>query len=203
VRREFGIPPDAPVVGIVGHLQPWKGQLLAVEAVARARRQFPALRCLVVGGVHRRGAEYGEQLRQRVAAPDLAGHVVLTGARRDVLACMDAMDIVLHTSDREPFGRVMIEAMAVGRPVIAPREGGPLVIVVDGETGLLVTPRDPDALAAAIVELLADPARRAAMGRAARARVERVFDIREHARALERVFDETLAARAGAAEVTG
>jgi glycosyltransferase involved in cell wall biosynthesis len=75
------------------------------------------------------------------------------------------------------------------------------LIVVDGETGLLVAPRDPDALAAAIVELLAVPARRATMGRAARARVERVFDIREHARALERVFDETLAARAGAAEV--
>jgi glycosyltransferase involved in cell wall biosynthesis len=68
VRREFGIPADAPVVGIVGHIQEWKGQVLAVEAVARARRQFPALRCLVVGGVHRRGADYGEQLRRRIAA---------------------------------------------------------------------------------------------------------------------------------------
>jgi len=200
VRREFGIPADAPVVGIVGHIQPWKGQLLAVEAVARARRRIPDLRCLVVGGVHRRGVEYAERLRERIAAPDLAGHVVLTGARRDVLACMDAMDVVLHTSiDREPFGRVLIEAMAVGRPVIAPREGGPLVIVADGETGLLVPPRDPDALAAGIVELLSDSSRRLAMGRAARARVEKVFGIREHVRAVEGVFDEILNTRIGVA----
>jgi glycosyltransferase involved in cell wall biosynthesis len=200
VRRELGIPPDAPVVGVVGHIQAWKGQVLAVEAVARARRQVPALRCLVVGGVHRQGAAYAEELRERVAAPDLAGHVVLTGARRDVAACMDAMDVVLHTSTaREPFGRVLIEAMAVGRPVIAPREGGPRVIVAEGETGLLVPPRDPDALAAAILELMRDPARRLAMGRAARARVETVFGIREHVRAVEGVFDEILATRAPAA----
>ncbi len=199
VRRELGIPAEAPVVGIVGHIQAWKGQLLAVEAVARARRHVPELRCVVVGGVHRRGAEYAERLRARIAEPDLAGHVILTGARRDVLACMDAMDIVLHTSDREPFGRVLIEAMAVGRPVIAPREGGPIVIVADGETGLLVPPRDPDALAAAIVDLLGDPARRAAMGRAGRARVEAVFGIGEHARAMERLFDDVLTARSGAA----
>jgi len=201
VRREFGIPADAPVVGIVGHIQGWKGQLLAVEAVARARRHVPALRCLVVGGIHRLGAAYAERLRERIAAPDLAGHVVLTGARRDVLACMDAMDIVLHTSDHEPFGRVLIEAMAARRPVIAPREGGPRVIVADGVTGLLVPPRDPGALAAAIVELLAHPVRRRAMGHAGRARVEAVFGIREHVRAVEDVFDEILARRAGAAEV--
>ena len=70
---------------------------------------------------------------------------------------MDAMDIVVHASNREPFGRVLLEAMAAGRPVIAPREGGPLEIVADGETGLLVPPRDPDALAAAMVSLLEDP----------------------------------------------
>jgi glycosyltransferase involved in cell wall biosynthesis len=195
VRREFGIPADAPMVGIVGHIQDWKGQLLAVEAVARARKRVPELRCLVVGGVHRRGAEYAAKLRARIAEPDLRDHVVMTGSRRDVLACMDAMDVVLHASDREPFGRVMIEAMAVGRPVIAPREGGPIVIVVDGETGLLVPPRDPDALADAIVALMTDPAKRAAMGRAGRARVESVFGIRAHARAMEKVFDEVLAAR--------
>ena len=89
------------------------------------------------------------------------------------------MDIVLHSSiTPEPFGRVMIEGMALGRPVIAPREGGPLAIVVDGETGLLVPPRDADGMARALMELLADPERRKAMGRAARARVASVFDIR-------------------------
>jgi glycosyltransferase involved in cell wall biosynthesis len=196
VRRAFGIPPGAPVTGIVGHLQEWKGQQIVVEAMARARQRVPDLRCLVVGGVHRRGADYAARLRERIAAPDLVGHVILTGARDDVPACLDAMDVVLHASVvAEPFGRVLIEAMALGRPVIAPREGGPLSIVADGETGLLVAPRDPEALAGALVALVEDPARRAAMGRAARARVDRVFDIRHHVRAIEALFDDILAPR--------
>ena len=196
IRREFGIPADAPVAGIVGHIQEWKGQHLVVEAIAQARRRFPELRGLIVGGVHRRGKEYAARLRERIAAPDLAGHVVLTGARHDVAACLDAMDVVIHASTiAEPFGRVLIEAMALERPLIAPREGGPLVIVVDGETGLLVPPRDAGALGAALSTLLADPARRGAMGRAARARVDAVFDIRHHVHAMEELFEEILAQR--------
>ena len=108
-------------------------------------------------------------------------------------ACLDAMDIVLHASTvPEPFGRVLIEAMALARPVIAPREGGPLVIVVDGETGLLVPPRDASALADALVALLGDPVRRAAMGQAGRARAEAVFDIRHHVAAMEALFEQVL-----------
>jgi glycosyltransferase involved in cell wall biosynthesis len=196
VRRELGLPPDVPVVGIVGHIQDWKGQHLVVEAVARARERCPGLRCLIVGGVHRRGAEYAAALRERIATLGLGAHVILTGPRGDVPACMDAMDIVLHASvTPEPFGRVLIEAMALGKPVIAPREGGPCLVVVDGETGLLVPPRDEAALADAILQLIADPARRAAMGRAGRTRVEAVFDIRHHVRAVEALFDDILGPR--------
>jgi glycosyltransferase involved in cell wall biosynthesis len=193
VRREFGIPADVPLVGIVGHIQEWKGQHLVAEAVAEARRRFPDLQCLVVGGVHRRGVEYAAQLQDRIARPDLAGHVILAGARNDVPACLDATDVVIHASVvAEPFGRVMIEAMALGKPVIAPREGGPLVIVVDGETGLLVPPRDPHTLAEALVTLVGNPARREAMGRAGRKRVDEVFDIRHHVQKIEALFDAVL-----------
>jgi glycosyltransferase involved in cell wall biosynthesis len=126
--------------------------------------------------------------------------VILTGARRDVAACLDAMDVAIHASTNpEPFGRVLIEAMALARPLIAPREGGPLEIVVDGETGLLVPPRDATALAAAIERLIGDPALRRRMGEAGRARVDAVFDIRHHVRAMEAVFEEMLAARRPAA----
>lgn len=202
VRREFGIPPAAPLVGIVGHLQDWKGQLLVVEAVAQARVRFPELRCLVVGGVHRQGQAYATALRARVAQPDLAGHVVLTGERRDVASCLDAMDIAVHYSTSpEPFGRVLIEAMALGRPVIAPNEGGPAGIVVDRETGLLVPPRDPAALADGIRQLLADPKGRLAMGRAARARVDAVFDIRHHVGAMEALYDDVLGLQRPATDV--
>jgi glycosyltransferase involved in cell wall biosynthesis len=200
VRREFCIPADAPLVGIVGHLQRWKGQLGVVEAVARARVQHPDLRCLIVGGVHRLGEEYAAEVRARIAAEGLEGSIILTGARHDVAACMDAMDVVIHASTRtEPFGRVLIEAMALAKPLIAPREGGPCEVVVDGETGILVRPRDSHALADAIVALVANPARRAAMGRAARVRVDAVFDIRHHVRAIEAMLDEVLATHARSA----
>ncbi|MEO6029932.1 MAG: glycosyltransferase family 4 protein [Candidatus Binatia bacterium] len=196
VRRELGIRPDAPVVGIVGHIQGWKGQDLVVQAMAQLRDRHPELRCLIVGGVHRQGAEYAERMRARIAAEGLADQVILTGARRDVAACLDAMDIAIHASTNpEPFGRVLIEAMALERPLIAPREGGPLEIVVDGETGLLIPPRDPNALATAIDRLVADPELRHRMGAAARARVDAVFDIRHHVRAMEAVFDEMLTVR--------
>jgi glycosyltransferase involved in cell wall biosynthesis len=200
VRRELGIAAGAPVVGIVGHIQSWKGQDLVVQAMAQLRDRHPDLRCLVVGGVHRQGADYAERMRRRIADERLEQQVILTGARRDVAACLDAMDVAIHSSTNpEPFGRVLIEAMALARPLIAPREGGPLEIVVDGETGILVPPRDAGALAAAIDRLVADPGLRLRMGAAARARVDAVFDIRHHVRALEGVFAEMLAHRRGAA----
>jgi len=193
VRREFGIPLDAPVAGIVGHIQNWKGQHLVVEAIARARRHFPDLRCLIVGGVHRRGVEYAAQLRERITAPDLAGHVFLAGAREDVPACLDAMDIVLHASTvPEPFGRVLIEAMALARPVIAPREGGPLVIVVDGETGLLVPIGDVDKLAKAVLDLLDDKNTRVRLGSAAQESVARKFGVERMIDETERIYREEL-----------
>ncbi len=196
VRRELGIPDSAPVVGIVGHIQGWKGQDLVVQAMALLRARHPELRCLIVGGVHRQGADYAERMRARIGAEGLERQVILTGARRDVAACLDAMDVAIHASTNpEPFGRVLIEAMALGRPLIAPREGGPLEIVVDGETGVLVPPRDPEALAAAIDRLVGDADLRARMGAAGRARVQAVFDIRHHVAAMEAIFDDMLRAR--------
>jgi glycosyltransferase involved in cell wall biosynthesis len=196
VRREFGIPEQAPVVGIVGHIQGWKGQDLVVQAMAKLHATHPELSCLIVGGIHRQGVEYAERIRTRIATEHLENHVILTGERRDVPACLDAMDVAIHSSTNpEPFGRVLIEAMALGRPLIAPREGGPLEIVVDGETGILIPPRDPDALAEAIDRLIADPELRRRMGEAARARVDAVFDIRHHVETVQGIFDEMLAFR--------
>ncbi len=200
VRSELGIPAAAPVIGIVGHIQGWKGQDLVVQAMARLRDRHPELRCLIVGGVHSQGDAYAARLRQRIADERLERQVILTGARRDIAACLDAMDVAIHSSTNpEPFGRVLIEAMALSRPLVAPREGGPLEIVVDGETGLLVPPRDPEALAVAIERLVLDPDLRRRLGAAGRARVETVFDIRHHVRAMEAIFDEMQAHRRHAA----
>jgi glycosyltransferase involved in cell wall biosynthesis len=160
--------------------------------MAQLRDRHPELRCLIVGGVHRQGAAYAERMQQRIVDERLEGRVILTGAA-DVAARLDAMDVAIHSSTNpEPFGRVLIEAMALARPLVAPREGGPLEIVVDGETGILVAPRDAAALAGALDRLVADPVLRRRMGAAGRARVDAVFDIRQHVRTIEGIFDEML-----------
>ncbi len=193
VRAEFGVPENAPLVGIVGHVQEWKGQHIVADAVALALKKIPDLHCLLVGGVHRAGQDFGEKLRSRIAEQGLSDRIIMTGERSDVPACLDAMDVLIHSSTTpEPFGRVMIEGMALSKPVIAPSEGGPLEIIVDGETGILVEPRSPEALADAIVTLCSNPDLSRKMGQAGRERVDAVFDIRHHVAAIETLFDECI-----------
>jgi glycosyltransferase involved in cell wall biosynthesis len=158
VRAEFGIASDAPLVGVVGNIQPWKGQHVLVQAINGLLPEFPDLCGLIVGGVHSAGHEYAEGLRTQIKNFGLEGRVVLTGARDDVPDLMQAMTVVCHTSVRgEPFGRVIIEAMSVGRPVVATRAGGVPEFVAEGVDGLLVTPGDVAELEQALRSLLGDP----------------------------------------------
>jgi glycosyltransferase involved in cell wall biosynthesis len=106
----------------------------------------------------------------------LQDKIVFTGYRQDIPALMKFMDIVVHASNSpEPFGMVVIEGMAMGKPVVATRAGGPLDIVVDGMTGLLVPVGDAKALAGAVIRLLGEPGLRTRMGVAGRERVEENF----------------------------
>ncbi len=157
VRAALGVPADAPVVGVVGNIQEWKGQVVLVEAMALLRERFPKLRAWIVGGVHASGAAYAEKLRRRIGELGLDDRILLTGAREDVPDLMRAMDVVVHTSVRgEPFGRVIIEAMTVGRPVVATRAGGVPEFVRDGVDGLLAEPGDAEDLASRLAALLGD-----------------------------------------------
>ena len=104
------------------------------------------------------------------------------------------LDVLVLTSDNEPFGRVLIEAMAASRPVVATRGGGVTEIVVEEETGLLVPVGDAKATAVAVERLLAQPERALAMGRAGKKRVEEGFSMQAHARRVEALYEEVLAA---------
>jgi glycosyltransferase involved in cell wall biosynthesis len=157
VREELGIEADAPVVGVVGNIQPWKGQRVLLEALVELRTTHPRAVALIVGGAHRSGRGYADELRQFVTANGLEKNVVFTGARKDVGDLMNAMDVVAHTSVRgEPFGRVIIEGMCVGRPVVATRAGGVPEFVADGRNGLLVPAGDAGALAQVLRRLFDD-----------------------------------------------
>lgn len=170
VRTALGIPGEAPCVGIVGNIQPWKGQHVFLDAFARLAGSRPDVYGLVVGGVHRAGERYAAELRARVAEWNLEHRVQFTGFRPDVADVMNALDVVVHASVRpEAFGRVILEAMLLEKPVIAAATGGVPELVRDGETGWLVPPGDAHALAAALERTLAALEPAAAVGRAARA----------------------------------
>jgi glycosyltransferase involved in cell wall biosynthesis len=186
VRRELGLPEGARLVaGLFSRIAPWKGQHLAIEATA----QVDATALVVVGAPLFGEVAYAEELGRMVERLGLASRVKLLGFREDVPRLMRAVDVVVHTSTApEPFGRVLVEAMLVERPVVASDAGGAREIVEDGATGLLVPPGDSEPLADALRRLLDDPALRVAMGRRGRERAERDFTLASTLEALDRLL---------------
>jgi len=165
-RAGLGLPLDGPLVGIVGRLQHWKGMHVLVAAMAR----IPGARCVIVGGAHDLEPDYPAQLERQILALGLTGRVTLAGLQSDVRLWMQAMDVVVHASDREPFGIVVLEAMALGKPLVAGSAGGPREILSDGVDAVLAPFGNADALARAIRRYLDDPDFARAAGAAARVR---------------------------------
>ena len=171
-RATFWLPHGAPVVGNVAALAPHKGQRHLVAAAARVVRDVPDARFLIIGE-----GELQETLEKQIKTLALERHVMLTGFRPDAIGLMKSMDLVAMSSVTEGLGSAVLEAMACSRAIVSTRAGGLPEVVADGETGLLVPPHDESALAAALVTLLRDSARRTAMGAAGRARVVNEFSV--------------------------
>ena len=176
LRRRLGLSSDDDVLCIVGRLTPWKGHLTLLEAVAAVAGGRPRVRLLVVGEVAFWEHSYEEELRAHAARLGIADRVLWLGFRDDIPDILRLCDVFVLPSVDEPFGRAIIEAMAVARPVVATRSGGVPEIVVDGETGLLVAPQDAAALADALRVLLSDPGRAGQMGERGMARAHERFD---------------------------
>jgi glycosyltransferase involved in cell wall biosynthesis len=154
LRRRLGLPEHVYLAGLFGRLAPWKGQHIAVDALAR----LPGLHLVLVGSALFGEQAYVESLREQAARLGVADRLIFAGFRDDMPAWMKAVDVILHTStEPEPFGRVIIEGMAAGRPVIATSAGGVKEIVRHRKNGWLVAPGDAEALAEAIETLHATP----------------------------------------------
>jgi glycosyltransferase involved in cell wall biosynthesis len=179
-RAALGLPSAGPLVGIVARLQRWKGVHVFVDAVALAAKKHPDLQAVVVGGAHETEPGYTEELQARARQLGIESRIRFAGFQPNVPEWMQAMDIVVHASDREPFGMVVVEAMALGKPVIAGQSGGPAEIITDGVDGVLAPFGDAPALGAAISRLIDDPALARRLGSAARARAA-AFDERAFA----------------------
>lgn len=168
-------PPGGPELLLLGALVPWKRPDLALEAVSLAAPDLPGLR-LTVAGAPLTGSsdDLVAALERRAAAPDLRGRVSFPGPLADPRPALARAACLLHCAEREPFGLVLIEALASGRPVVAPAAGGPLEII-DRTCGRLYEPGNPRAAAAALIEVLSDGRVAAHLGAAGRARAEAEF----------------------------
>lgn len=186
----FCLPHGAPLIGNAAALAPHKGQRHLVAAMTHVVRHLPDARLLVMGD-----GELRDALQQQIASLGLDRHVVLTGFRQDALGLVKSLDLFVMSSVTEGLGSAVLEAMACGRAVVGTRAGGIPEAVDNGGTGVLVPPRDEPALAAAIVELLGDPERRAAMGAAGRARVIDAFSVDALVAGVVRVYATRLASR--------
>ena len=172
-RMELGLPPDAFLIGVVARLQRQKGIHVLVEAAAALAADYPHAHYVVVGGEHPLEPEYAEGLTRQVAEAGLTSRVSFAGHQTSVATWMQAMDVLtLPSIGAEGFGMVVVEAMALGKVVIASRLGGPPEIIEDGVDGVLVDPGDTQSLMAALAKAMRGGQCNQRMGLAAEQKAE-------------------------------
>lgn len=174
-RELFKIEQGQPCVGIVGNLQRWKGQMTVVDAISVLVERYPDIRCLLIGDCSKETSDdvlYFKEIEHKLVQQDLEENIHITGYRSDIPDLLNALDVFIHASiSPEPYGLVVLEAMAMEKAIIASGEGGPAEMLVHGESGLLIEPGNHEVLADSIDFLLSDRTKRKAFGSSAYKRV--------------------------------
>ncbi len=192
LRREFGVSEKTKIVGMVANIIPLKGHKLFLDAMEQIFREFDDVKCVIIGESPDESKLNIRDLKIYANQLNIADKVIFTGGRDDVPDLLSAFNILVSASDREAFGRVIIEAMALSIPVVATRCGGPEEIVVDGETGFLVPKADSAAMAACIKSLLLDKNKRGLMGMAGKERLKNIFTPEKTVQQFNRVFEQLM-----------
>lgn len=190
VHAAFYLPTHAPVVGNVAALVPHKGQHHLIDAAALVVKQVPDVRFVIVGD-----GELRERLEKQIKDKHLERHVFLAGFRSDALELTKGFDIFAISSVSEGMCTALVDAMAASKPAVATAAGGIPEVLVDGETGFLVPPRDHTAMADALVTLLKDQALRARMGAAALERARARFTVERMVEGTSAVYERLVGTR--------
>jgi glycosyltransferase involved in cell wall biosynthesis len=193
IRAEYGIPDGTRLIGMVGNLNGWKGQEVVIRALPAIISRFPNVVCMFVGAAPPSGEDFERRLRQLVESLSLTSHVMFTGYRSGVADILNAFEVPIHASiEPEPFGRVIIEAMALRKAIVASRAGAVPEIVVEGVTGLMFEPGNSEELADAVIKLLGNPSRARAFGNAALRRLHTHYSLEQNLFRTMQVYRQAL-----------
>jgi len=194
IRQMIGLPDGAVLLGTVANLFPRKGYEVMIRALPAIVRAVPTVHYMIVGSDDQ---GYADRLKRLAQELKIGDRVHIVGFQDPVQPFLAALDLYVHPALMEGFGIAVVEAMAMGKAVVATTTGGLPEVVAQGETGLLVPPGDAESLAVAVVSLLGDPDRREQLGRNGTARAQERFSLDAFVRHMEQVYGEVLGAQKG------
>ena len=169
------------MIGIVGNVRAWKGQETVVRALIEVVKVHPAVVCFFIGATTPQDQPYMDRLNALITEAGIAGNVRFTGYQKDIPSLVNMLQFVIHASIQpEPFGMVVLEAMAQRKAVVGSRAGGVVEMVVEGETGYTFDPGNSTELADRVVTLLNDPGRASAMGQRGYQRLMTHFTLQQY-----------------------
>ncbi len=195
VRRDFSVGKTVPVIGLVGRVSPEKGQLEMIKASALLKKEIPEFKVFIVGETSKKEMEYMAFLKNEASKLGVSENLIFTGFRRDVAAITSIFDIAVFPSlegANEGFGRGIIEAMAMKKPVIGTDTGGITEVIENGESGLIINPGDSDMLAQNILKLLKDSQLSRQFSEKGYDRVREKFSAESYAAGIENIYSELL-----------
>ena len=187
VRGEFGIAQDSNVIGVVGRLVPIKGHKYLVSAAKRIIKEFRNTVFVFVGDGY-----LSSRLERQAESVGVRKNIIFTGWRKDAVEILDLFDILVLPSLNEGMGKVLVEGMALGKPIIASNVGGIIDLVRNGENGILVPPGDSDALGEAILQLLKDKNLSEKLGKNGKAMVYPEFDASVMVKQIDDLYESLL-----------
>ncbi len=193
MRTQYQIEQDSPIIGIVGNIREWKGQEVVIKATYEISKKYKNVKCLVVGDTTPEHQRYYDGLLKSIDELGISNNVIFTGYTSNVADYLNIMDIVVHASILpEPFGRVLIEAMALGKPLIGSASGAVPEIIENGVTGLIFKPGDSMELSHAVVKLLKDRKKASEMGRNGARRLLDEFHVSRNIERTEQLYSKLL-----------
>lgn len=194
LRAKYGIEQDDKVFGIVGRIIRWKGHEEFLNAAFIILQALPEAKALIIGDFSDGDAAYQNHIQKMIENSGYENRIIMTGYVKDIGSIYSIMDVCVHTSiEPEPFGLVIIEAMANGVPVIASDRGAPKEIIADGLNGYIVNPDSPQKIADAAIRLFSDDELREKMAKSASQHVRQHYNEKDYAHAVENIYAEVLA----------